>query len=316
MEKRNETLFFETPRKKEFAFKKSKLLMFSEGLEVGVWTNTQPLYFYPFTWLDYLGRVGVRELYILPDVSQKLAEEEIRTLKNGKVHFEMVDERLLKIAKENGQRISVICNLEDVKLQDIPVLSNSDFVITRINTPYPEFSRLEGLPNKSLLSCVRVYVQEGCDYQKLTRQVRDRGFDFLHISKRLLPREENFSLSERERAGILKTKDFETEQFRVVVPSSLEEAFARRFTITPDLGNVFSCNFSKYRRVLKQDNIFPCYTQLILRENGVKKDNIIEAPHSCKDCACIYENDMLADIEERMTKYKNPSFALEYTENG
>ena len=37
---------------------------------------------------------------------------------------------------------------------------------------------------------------------------------------------------------------------------------------------------------------------------------------NCSDCACIYENDMLADIKNRTRRYKNPEFALKYAENG
>ena len=82
----NSKLFFKTPEDKFRVFQKPRLIMFSEGSEVESWTNTQPLYFYPFSWLDYLGKEGIRELYI-QDVFSGLAEKEINDLeKIGRAH--------------------------------------------------------------------------------------------------------------------------------------------------------------------------------------------------------------------------------------
>lgn len=53
-------------------------------------------------------------------------------------------------------------------------------------------------------------------------------------------------LQKEEKEKIRDLQELETEQFRVVIPSSLEERFARRFLITPGLGNVPSCDFSVY----------------------------------------------------------------------
>jgi len=64
--------------------------------------------------------------------------------------------------------------------------------------------------------------------------------------------------------------------------------------------------------VLKGDSYYPCYTKRILAQQGFKKGGIERPKKNCLDCACIYENDMLHDIENKMKNYKNPRFALEY----
>jgi len=289
--------------------------MFSEGSEVESWANTQPLYFYPFSWLDYLGKEGIRELYI-QDVSLGLAEKKINALESGKVHFEQPDERLIKLAKERGHKVSVICNIEDLLPEHIERLSVSDFVRIRVNKNCDNLRSLFGLPNEHVLSCIKAYAGEGCNYWALALQAREIGFDFFHIAKRLENGQDLLQLSEEEKQEIGDLQKLETEQFRVVIPSSLEERFAKRFLITSELGNVSSCDFSKYRLVLNGDNLYPCYTRHILALQGFRKGDTVKNPNHCLDCACIYENDMLHDIKTTMGRYKNPSFALEYTENG
>ncbi len=72
----------------------------------------------------------------------------------------------------------------------------------------------------------------------------------------------------------------------------------------------------EYRRVVKGNRYYPCYTQQILAGSGFTSEDKDKNPRNCLDCACIYENDMLHNIKTKMRIYKNPSLALEYVENG
>jgi hypothetical protein len=308
-------LFFKTPEDKLMVFQKPRLIMFSEGFEVESWANTQSLYFYPFSWLDYLSKEGIRELYLY-DASLELAEKEIKTLEDGKVHFEQPNVQLIKLAKERGHKVSVICNIEELLPEQIRGLAISDFVRVRVNSPSSDLEVLRSLPRDSLLSCVKVYVGDGCDYKDIALQAREMGFDFFHIAKRLENGHNLLQLSEEEKQKIRDLQKLETEQFRVVLPPSLEERFAKRFLITSELGNVSSCDFSEYRRVLRGTSYYPCYTQQVLAESGFISKDKDKNLRNCLDCACIYENDMLHDINIKMRRYKNPGFALEYIENG
>lgn len=175
---------------------------------------------------------------------------------------------------------------------------------------------LSNLPNRHTLSCIKVYVGEGCNYQEIALQARDMGFDFIHIAKRLENSSDLLKLPTEEKQRINDLKNLETKLFKVIMPSSLEERFARRFLIQPEMGNVSSCDFSRYRLVLKGDCYYPCYTQQILNDSDFIKGDIKKKQKECLDCACIYENDMLHDINLKMKKYKKPVFALEYIENG
>src|SRR3990172_9713865 len=99
-----------------------------------------------------------------------------------------------------------------------------------------------------------------------------------------------------------------------ISPATLSEGLI--FKINSTSLSISSCDFSKYRLVLNGDNFYPCYTQHILALPIFGKEEIVNNPRHCLDCACIYENDMLKDIETKRRRYKNPSFALEYVENG
>ena len=314
MKKNNKNLFFETPKGKYRVFQKPRLVMFSEEKEVESWANTQPLYFYPFSWLDFLGKQGVRELYIQDN--SKIAKQEIGSLSPGKVHFENFDEILIKFAKEKGHKTSVICNLEELSKNEINGLSYSDFIKIRVNNNCKNLYSLSNVPNEQSLSCIKVYAGENCDYQNIALQSKEIGFDFFHVAKRLIQGPENSKMSYEEKEEIINLKVLETDKFKVIIPSSLEEKFTKRFLITSDEGNVSSCNFLEYRLVLSKNNFYPCYTQRILDGFGCEQKERVKSPKNCLDCACIYENDMLSDIETKIESYKNPCFALEYIENG
>jgi hypothetical protein len=314
LEQKDRMLFFETPKDKWKVFQKPRLVMFSEGVEVECWENTQPLYFYPFSWLDYLGKKCVREL-LIQDCLSEFAEKEMGLLDKGKVHFEKPDTYLMRVAKEKGHKISVICNLDDLTREQIRSLSDSDFVRIRIGKDYSKLSLLSDIPNEKLLFGIKTYIGEGCDYQNLAEQSKKMGFDFIHVAKRLACSSKNIIISNDEIKKIKELKEIETRTFKVVIPSSLDEVFARRFVITPKMGNTFNCDFSMYRIVLKGKGIYPCYTQNILSQEGVRKRELITAVKDCSDCACIYENDMLFNIKTKMEKFKRPYFALEYQDD-
>lgn len=314
MKQKNKTLFFETPKDKLRVFQKPKLVVLSEGTEVESWDNTQPLYFYPFSWLDFLEKKVVRELYIY-DCLPSLAEKEIKHLDKGKVHFEKLDMRLMRIAKERGHKVSIICNLEELTQEQIEELSNLDFVKIRVSKDYGKLSLLSNLPNERVLSCIKTYLGEGCDYRNVTLQSKEMGFDFFHVAKRLVNGPENPKVSKEEKKRVMELLNLEARNFKVVIPSSLDEIFARRFLIAPQFSNTSSCHFSRYRIVLKGDVFYPCYTQRILAQEGFRKGELRNPTKDCLDCACIYENDMLFDIESKMEKYKKPYFALEYQDD-
>jgi len=312
---RHKQLFFDTPQDKLMVFQKPRLVMFSDGLEVASWNNTQPLYFYPFSWLDFLNGNGVKELYLCDYYSDR-AKQEIELLDTGKVHFEEVDERLIQFAKERGHKVSVICNLEDLFPQQIRTLSIADFVKIRVCKDFRNLSILSGLPNEHTLSCIKAYAGCDCDYLSLATQVKDMGIDFLHVSKKLLTGSVNSIMPPEEKQRIEELSAMETNRFKIIIPSSLDHVFANRFKIDSTFGNVYSCQFSKHRMVLSGNEAFPCYTQSILADTPHIKKGDYKPEKRCSDCACIYENDMLADIKSKMTRYKNPRFALEYKENG
>lgn len=314
MKQKNKISFFETPTDKLRAFQSPRLVMYSGGQEVSSWSNTQPLYFYPFSWLDYLNGTGIRELHVI-DSSTNAIKDALNSLRTpGKVHFENPNTEAIKIAKDLGHKVSVICNLDELNQSHVPILAQTDFVRVRVNQQ-GDLTPFSGLPNEGLLSCIKVYAGEGCDYRAIALQSQKMGFDFIHVAKRLIDSQENPAISEEEREKIRRLQELETEEFRVIIPSSLEGKFARRFVITPQFGNVLSCDFSRYRIVLKGNQIHPCYTQQILNRSRPQEEQAGNISKNCLDCACIYENDMLSNIKSEMAKYKRPSFALEYQDD-
>lgn len=300
-------LFFETPKDKWRVFQSPKLVMLSDKVRVKEWDNTQPLYFYPFSWLDYLNSDSIKELWIQDD--SPISISEIKRLKDAKIHFELINEKLIRLSKENGHKVSVICNLEDLTLDTSKILSGCDFVRVRINEDFSNLPILSYLSDEKCLVGIKLYLGGSTDYNNVVSFSKKAGIDFVHISKRLSLNGKNFPASEEEIREINSLKSLQSKRFKIITPSSLEKIFAEKFCISSDFGNVKSCNFSRYRRVIKNNSFYPCYTQIILSSGSKVSAN-------CSDCACIYENDMLSSIDSEREKYKNPSFALDYTQNG
>lgn len=308
-------LLFETPKDKMRVFQSPSLVMISErGDVLRRWSNTQPLYFYPFSWLDYLNGKGVRELYVV-NSSTASAKKVIGLLNKGKVHFESFDAEAVVAAKEAGHKVSVICDSEDLVSEHVPILARADFVRVRAGKGN-DLRKLSGLPSRNVLTCVKVYLGEGGDYLDLANQARDAGFDFIHVAKRLADGR-NKRLTVKERREVMKLKDFESDRLRIILPSSLEWVCAERFGIDSGFSNDRQCSFSDYRAVVSRDAFYPCYTRAVLARGRFARQTLEPETHKreCGDCACIYENDMLADIRRKRAKFKNIRFALEYVKN-
>jgi hypothetical protein len=318
MVKNNTQIFFETPQDKWKVFQSPELVMLSEKKEViRRWRDTQPFYFYPFSWLDYINREGIREVCVINSSAQAI-DAGLRLLKTpGKVHFEYPDVDAINLAKNKGHKVSVICELKDLNLDHVSALSNTDFVKVRVN-PKENLQKIVDLPNDSLLSCVKVYVGEDHNYGNLAAQAKDMSINVFQVAKRLVT-DNNISVQEREKESIRSLKQLESNRFKIVLPSSLDKVYAERFKINPIYGNNYDCLFAGHRAVLYNDKFYPCYTQVILDSNkfGTNSiDKVIGRKADCLDCACIYENDMFLDIRRERGKNKSAKFALEYVKNG
>jgi len=311
-------IFYETPRDKKKVFQNPELLMMSEGKIVFSWPNTQPLYFYPLSWLDYLRGDCIHELQIM-DGSDSEVMGAIAQLDRGRVHFEKIIPRGIEFALYRGHKVSVISDLSEIDSSMTGILSQAHLLRVRINDGGLEnLGVLEGVFRENLLSCAKVYLTpEGQNYEGLIKRLRDSGFDMAHISRRLLPfGESNLSLPFNRQREIESLREYETDNFKVRLPKNLEVTFAERFEISEAHGNVLGCTFSNQRRVFRNGLFYPCYTQRVLSVGGfASKDfseDFCEREVSCRDCACIYENDMYHEIKSKGRKVKKPSFALSY----
>ncbi len=306
-------LLFNTPEDKWRVFQSPKLVMISENRNIiKKWDNTQPLYFYPFSWLDYLNEDGIKELYVT-DSSMSAIEKGLKLLKHtGKVHFETLNINAIKEIKRKGHKVSVICDSEDLTSAQYSILPEIDFLKIRIDKNC-NLKRLSDIPNEKLLSCIKAYVGEDINYCDMAIQAKDAGFNLFHVAKRLV-KDNNPNLSEVEKENILNLKRLESECFKVIIPSSLDRIYAEKFKIDSLFGNSRDCLFSKYRIVLHKEKFYPCCTKRILDQDIFGKEDVLKPceRRECDDCACIYENDMISDIEKEIKTIKNYKFALEY----
>jgi len=314
-------IFDQTPEGKKTVFEIPELLLTTNKKIVYVWQNTQPLYFYPFSWLDYLNFPGIRELQIIDGKKPEKIQEAIRSIEKGKIHFETINIELIEEALCQGHKVSVICDLAQIEPIHANTLSQIDILRVRIGDQEGmKINILEKIANRHLLTCAKVYLTpENKDYLSLANDLQGLGVDLLHISKYLeQERASNPLISRSERDKIISLRDLETPQFKVKLPASLERIFADKFEIAPEYHNVRNCIFSSKRRTYANGSFYPCYTKhIVAYEKGTDQiDSMSVEQMICSDCACIYENDMLSDIIDKSKKFKNPKFSLRYIQNG
>ena len=314
-------LFDHTPRDKKMVFENPTLQLISKGRLVGVWKNTQPLYFYPFSLLDFVpGKRRHIELRLIA-ANRKIARREILRLRNAKVYFEEVDMDLMSVAREKGHKVSVICNLDDINKSNAKALSCVDLLIVRVGSDSMDLSALEGIPNSRLLSGVRIYLSPNNNSRLsgVIKRAREIGMDFAHISKRLIDSSQVY-LNEKEKRAIHRLTKLQTDTFRVILPKDTSKVFNEKFEISDDYGNSRACYFSRHREVISSDRFYPCYTKSVISSgrlssstlDGLRKKSRLFGK-TCSDCACIYENDILESIV-KTTNAIDGKFVLEYKE--
>ncbi len=317
-------LYSSTPPDKRKVFQSPTLWLISGDEVVQGWTNTQPMYFYPLSILDFVqhGREELSELRII-ESDYKTVSEAIANLHPKKVHFEKVEQDQIDFAKSFGSKVSAICNVDDINQGNSSVLSKIDYLVVRVSPDSPNIEKLDYLlPSSRLLLGARVYISErGYGFSDLVMNLKNIGFDFVHISKRLIQNQSQENLSERAQSEIMKLLQYQSKNFRVILPRNMSSVFNEKFNIDSSYGNSRDCVSSRQRAVLNGSRFYPCYTQSILESGEFSSDthekiNFKQVGKSCSDCACIYENDMLSETLKKLKKAVDPHFLLGYDKNG
>ena len=315
-------LFSSTPKEKMMVFEKPSLWLVSGNTVVHEWKNAQPLYFYPFSVLDFLqSGLAHRELRIIDSAGQ-ISMQAIRQFPGSKVHFEKINPRLMSYAQKLGCKVSLICNLEDINEENVKILRNLDFLIVRVNSPDSDLSVLRGVPGKKLLFGIRTYLSNSTNnFDVLAKNARSIGVDFIHISKKLIAQHQE-AVPEEDMKKINDLTKLQTESFKVILPRDTSTVFNEKFAISEVYENSRSCVFSRHRIVLYKGKFYPCYTRSILESERFasttpkfSREISGKFGKTCTDCACIYENDLFDQISKISHGIKRKKFFLGYDLN-
>ena len=312
-------LFDATPRDKMRVFDSPTLWLVSGGRAIKSWANTQPLYFYPFSVLDFVADGRKRQELRIINPDTLVAEKAIGQSMNLKVHFEGVNTRLMEIALKKGCRTSVICNLEEINEDNSSTLSSLDFLTVRADPSVFDLSTLKDIPRAWLLSGIRTYLSENDDdFAGLASEAKRVGFDFIHVSKKLMESKQA-RLLEAQANKVKDLRSLQSSAFRVILPRNLDMVFNEKFVISEEYGNSRNCYSSRHRKVVYKDMFHPCYTRSVIESGTFASKSIVELENkyplfgkSCTDCACIYENDLLEDISMASKGIIDRKFLLGY----
>ncbi len=314
-------LFEKTPKSKFSAFDKPVLILEADGRKIKEWKDIQSFYFYPYSVLDFLGdKETAKELRLITP-NRKASIVALKEFKKSLVRFEdSIDSVLINKAQEYGCKTSLIYDLERINNKNAKLLSKLDLLIVRVKDVNASLSVLKGVPNRNLLSGVRVYLNEDKnDFLKVAEEAKKIGLNFIHVSKKLRESRQAY-LTKSDVIKIRALKKLQSDTFRVILPRNLHTVYNEKFVISKKYNNSRDCAFFEHRKVLYRDRFYPCYTKSILKKKEFSSKTIkgLEKKASmfgkkCSDCACIYENDLFADIKKAtMPNEGHYKFYLKY----
>ncbi len=320
-----------------FNYNSKLLLVDSNGKELYCCNNIQSLYLYPLSIVDYISNLSIKKIISLNiieideliDYVELLSRNEFNSLKAVEILIKDTysDKQINKISEIiqflSKRKILVSLNIKNIcKLNSslISFFKNiTYFKIFLDNMITPEeyqlfldkLSLIRKESNNSALLHVKTYIN--LNQVKLYNQIMNDfvriGVDVFQVSKELIPLDtENILVNDDNQQIIrqLEEKYSSNNQCRFISVRDISILYYPRFEL--DERNSRKCYASKMKPYLYSDNILPCKVAKVLNNISEWKLDYNNSNHlnqvfdkcgtTCDDCASIFENDLLYDVEE------------------
>lgn len=339
---------------KEILKNNPKLLIVNNQKQVHKINNIQTLYLYPLTLLDYATNLSVKKILSLNiiKISKKLDYVKLftKTEFNDIKAVEILIDKLY--GKEEYQKICQIIEILHKKqikitlnIKDLCRIKNyicdyykyidyfKVFLPNILNTiEYDRYlrklNRISSLKNKNALFHIKTYLDiSQVDYYKnALDDLIKLNVDVFQVSKELIPINTKNVMVDKEVIDKIRYLEKEYDDFKntkFISVKDLSTLYYPRFEL--DERNSRKCYACYMKPYLYKNLIIPCkvnkvfenisewsisYDELSKYEKIVSKCGV-----NCSDCASIFENDILYEIENIINNDIGYSFYLELGDN-
>lgn len=313
--------------------------------------NIQTLYLYPLTLLDYANNLKSKNIIFMNLISISDDENYINIFSNKKFKNLKAVEILIKDDYDATQyskifelidyfykrKIKISLNIKNLLLlsdkfkEYFSFISYFKIFLPNIlnNTLYDLFLQKLMLISNNVSSDTLVHIKTYLNieqvlfYENAIKDFSKLKVDIFQVSKELIPIgfnniEVNVNIQNIIRTLELKYNNYTTTKFISV--KDISKLYYPRFELNDQ--NSKKCYACQMKPYLFNKRILPCKVQKIFENvdswtanyNDIEKYNSITANcgKNCSDCASIFENDALADIEEFISKsdFKGLKFYL------
>lgn len=281
-------------------------------------------------YIDKLNKLNLKRLSNVEiEINKKYNYNELTMIIDFIVYLSINNKKItllfktLNIPEELLKKISSTCDFFKIMMPNI------------INTPsFNDFkNKLEIISsNKKDTSVVLIksYLSiEQNDYYEETINVFDElNVDIFQLSKELIPigQKNNPSITQNIQDNIrkLEEKYYLPSRTRFMSVKDISTLYYPRFEL--DERNSRKCYACVMKPYLYKDKIIPCRVNKVITninnwylsnlDNNVEENHISNCGANCDDCASIFENDLLNEIDETIKNHKGESieFILEVEE--
>lgn len=313
-----------------------KLVVYANKNKLYELDNIQSLYLYPLTIIDYINNLTDKNIINLSIIEidydfdyksifgiskfDKLKSVEILIKENyGQKEISKICEIIEYFYNKN-----IMINLNIKKLIDISDLINkyykyityfkiflpNDFDDNLYKAFLKKISLISNLKSKGSLIHIKTYLSQSnaLQYEQMLNDFAKLDIDIFQVSKELLPphhgnKKVNIKIQKLVRDLELKYNSYNSIKFISV--KNLNELYYPRFEL--DERNSKKCYSCYMKPYMYKDKILPCKVNKIFEkldnwsanylENNKYNNIINKCGVTCDDCASIFENDLLYDIE-------------------
>lgn len=287
-------------------------------------TETQPLYLYPLTLKDYvdnLNKLLPIKLDIIKidddiDYNEYLSNKYFNNLLSVELNIDSKDnldtiEKIILILATKKIKISL--NIKDITKLPLSFFKTLKNKITyfKIYWNYNNYlsllKRLDVISNEEALILIKSYLklEEIDNYKNYIEDFKKSNVDIFQLSKELLPiGQENIIIDDKYEIIIRKLeKEYSSAPIIFKSVKNLKELYYPRFEL--DERNSRKCYACRLKPYLYNKTLIPC--KVIEKINNISlwgiEDfndlaNFYKCGIKCDDCASIYENDILNEIND------------------
>lgn len=314
-----------------------KLIIRSKNNLIYQTTETQPLYLYPLTLKDYVDNLN-KLLPIKLDIIKIDDDIDYNEYLSNKYFNNLLSVELSVDSKENldtikkiililtEKKIKISLNVKDITKLPLSFLKTLKNKITyfKIYWNYNNYSsllkRINVISSKETLILIKSYLklEEINNYKNYLEDFKKSNVDIFQLSKELLPiGKENIIIDDKYEIIIRKLeKEYSSSSFIFKSVKNLKELYYPRFEL--DERNSRNCYACKLKPYLYNKTLIPC--KVLEKINNISlwgiKDfsdlsNFYKCGIKCDDCASIYENDILNEINNVIKDIDNIEIIIE-----